>query len=136
MKLSVVAVSTSMRDGRSARAHTTPESTETSPDWMPCVMTGRSATRLIEGLAMPPATVIAAVEAAVVRKRRRVKARSAKVVAGFASERASLEGERAWKARSRAASDGDGHWASAVESMRRTMAVVSDRDSTLSTTAL
>jgi hypothetical protein len=31
-KLSLVATSTSMRDGRSARAQTTPESTEASPD--------------------------------------------------------------------------------------------------------
>src|SRR5262249_43448580 len=32
LKLSVVAISTSMRAGRSARAQTMPESTETSPD--------------------------------------------------------------------------------------------------------
>jgi hypothetical protein len=32
LKLSVVAASTSMRDGRSARAHTMAESVETSPD--------------------------------------------------------------------------------------------------------
>jgi hypothetical protein len=35
LKLSLVAISTSMRAGLSARAQTTPESTETSPDWMP-----------------------------------------------------------------------------------------------------
>ena len=46
LKLSVVAVSTSMRAGRSVRAQTTPESIETSPDWMPCVISGRSAARL------------------------------------------------------------------------------------------
>ena len=46
LKLSVVAISTSMRAGRSARAQTTPESMETSPDWMPWVMSGRSAARL------------------------------------------------------------------------------------------
>ena len=45
-KLSVVETSTRMRAGRSARAHTTPESIETSPDWMPWVMRGRSAARL------------------------------------------------------------------------------------------
>ena len=45
--------------------------------------------------------------------------------------RVTFEGARAWKARSCAASERDGHVASAVESMRRTMAVVSDRDSTL-----
>ncbi len=77
LKLSVVATSTSMRDGRSARAHTTAESTDTSPDWIPCVTTGRSATRLIDGLAMPPPTVSNAVEAAVRKKRRRVSRRAA-----------------------------------------------------------
>jgi hypothetical protein len=46
LKLSVVATSTSMRDGRSARAQTTPESAETSPNWMPWVIRGRSAARL------------------------------------------------------------------------------------------
>src|SRR6516164_4901649 len=61
-----------MRDARSARAQTTPESTETSPDWTPWVITGRSAARLSAGLAMPPAAAIAADEAAVVKKRRRV----------------------------------------------------------------
>ena len=35
-------------------------------------MTGRSATRLIEGLAIPPTAVIAAVDAAVVKNCRRV----------------------------------------------------------------
>ena len=53
LKLSVVATSTCMRDGRSARAQTIPESTDTSPDWMPWVMTGRSAARLRYGRAMP-----------------------------------------------------------------------------------
>ena len=46
VKLSVVEASTSMRAGRSVRAQTTPESIDTSPDWMPCVMCGRSAARL------------------------------------------------------------------------------------------
>src|SRR6516225_6211881 len=72
LKLSLVATSTSMRDARSARAQTIAESTETSPDWTPWVMTGRSAARLSAGLAIPPAAAIAADEAAVVKKRRRV----------------------------------------------------------------
>jgi hypothetical protein len=80
LKLSVVATSTSMRDGRSARAHTTAESIETSPDWMPWVISGRSAVRLSAGLAMAE---IAAEDAAVPRKRRRVSARSAKVVSAI-----------------------------------------------------
>ena len=42
-----------MRAGRSARAHTMPESTETSPDCRPCVMRGRSAAKLRAGLATP-----------------------------------------------------------------------------------
>src|SRR5262245_44708846 len=61
-----------MRDGRSARAQTIAESTQTSPDWTPWVITGRSAARLNAGLAMPPAAAITADEAAVVKKRRRV----------------------------------------------------------------
>ena len=60
-KLSVVAISTCMRDGRSARAHTTPKSAETSPDCTPWVMTGRSAARLRYGkasvLAAPASTL-------------------------------------------------------------------------------
>jgi hypothetical protein len=73
LKLSVVATSTNMRDGLSARAHTIPESIETSPDWMPWVMRGRSAARLRAGLAIPTAA-IAADDAPTVRKRRRVSA--------------------------------------------------------------
>ena len=46
LKLSVVATSANMRAGRSARAQITAESTETSPDWIPWVMSGRSAARL------------------------------------------------------------------------------------------
>jgi len=46
LKLSVVETSTSMRAGRSARAHTMPESTDTSPDCKPWVMRGRSAAKL------------------------------------------------------------------------------------------
>jgi hypothetical protein len=70
LKLSVVDTSTSMRAGRSARAHTTPEPMETSPDCTPCVIIGRSAARLMKGLPIPVA--IAAVEAKPVSKRRRV----------------------------------------------------------------
>src|SRR5215211_4624503 len=72
LKLSVVEISTSMRAGRSLRAHTMPESTETSPDWTPWVTRARSAARLRYGLAIVPAAVIAADAAAVPRKRRRV----------------------------------------------------------------
>jgi hypothetical protein len=72
LKLSVVATSTSMRAARSARAQTMPESIETSPDWMPWVMTGRSAARLSEGLAMPSSRLTAAVAPAADRKERRV----------------------------------------------------------------
>src|SRR5262249_2633428 len=74
LKLSVVATSTSMRDGRSARAQTIPESTDTSPDWMPCVMLGRSAARLSAGLATPANAVAVAEEARVARNPRRVSA--------------------------------------------------------------
>ena len=38
LKLSVVATSTCMRDGRSDRAQTTPKSIDTSPDWTPWVI--------------------------------------------------------------------------------------------------
>src|SRR5215217_7250874 len=72
LKLSVVATSTSIRDGRSARAHTTPDSTDTSPDWTPWVMTGRSSARLRYGRARLSIVVAAVVAAAVTRKRRRV----------------------------------------------------------------
>src|SRR5450755_4033370 len=43
---SVVATSTIICDGRSARAHTTPPSAPTSPDCTPWVICGRSAARL------------------------------------------------------------------------------------------
>jgi hypothetical protein len=59
------------RDGRSARAQTTPESTKTSPDWRPCVMTGRLLARLMNGRAIPPN---------VARKRRRVAAEPIRIV--------------------------------------------------------
>ncbi len=73
-KLSVVAASTSMRAGRSVRAHTMPQSVETSPDWTPCVTAGRSAARLRAGLAIPPTAPIAADDAAAASNRRRVSA--------------------------------------------------------------
>src|SRR5262245_16507399 len=72
LKLSVVATSTSMRAGRSVRAQTTPPSVDTSPDWTPWVMTGRSAARLRYGLAMPPSAVMDSEDAAVATNRRRV----------------------------------------------------------------
>ena len=43
---SVVATSTIICDGRSARAHTTPPSAPMSPDCTPWVICGRSAARL------------------------------------------------------------------------------------------
>jgi hypothetical protein len=43
---SVVATSTIICEGRSARAHTTPPSAPTSPDCTPWVICGRSAARL------------------------------------------------------------------------------------------
>src|ERR1700716_2184951 len=89
LKLSVVATSTNMRDGRSARAHIIPESIETSPDWTPWVMRGRSAARLRAGLAIPTAAT-AADEAPAVRKRRRVRARSVAMESGFRITRRKL----------------------------------------------
>src|SRR5262249_62033097 len=53
LKLSVVDQSIRARDGRSARAHTTAESTDTSPDCTPWLIDGRSAARLIVGFAIP-----------------------------------------------------------------------------------
>jgi hypothetical protein len=63
---SVVATSTSICDGRSARAHTTPPSVPTSPDCTPWAICGRSAARLSEGIAVTPSAL-----APVERKRRR-----------------------------------------------------------------
>ena len=77
-KLSLVEASTSMRAGRSARAHTMPESTETSPDWMPCVISGRSAARLRRGFA---SEATARLEVERTRNCRRVHAREARSVA-------------------------------------------------------
>jgi len=67
---SVVATSTSICEGRSARDQITPPSTPTSPDCTPWLITGRSAARLRYGIAMLPARPIP-VAVAVVRKRRR-----------------------------------------------------------------
>ena len=70
-KLSVVATSTTMRAGRSARAQIMPDVVSTSPDWRPCVMTGRDEARLKPGMASPDAATnpVAAEDA---RKPRRV----------------------------------------------------------------
>src|SRR5579862_2400041 len=73
-KLSVVATSTSMREGRSARAQTTPESIDTSPDCTPWVICARSGAKLSEGRARPPIAVTAADAAAVFKSARRVNA--------------------------------------------------------------
>src|SRR5712672_2179301 len=54
-KDSVVATSTIICEGRSARAQTTPPSAPMSPDCTPWVMTGRSAARLRYGIATIPA---------------------------------------------------------------------------------
>jgi hypothetical protein len=76
---SVVASSTCMRAGRSARAHTTPELIDTSPDCTPWLTCGRSPARLIAGQATAP-TVPAA--AAVLRNRRR-ETKGARRMVGF-----------------------------------------------------
>jgi hypothetical protein len=60
LKLSVVATSTSMREGRSARAQTMPDDSDTSPDCTPWVICGRSAAKLSAGRARPPSSAIAA----------------------------------------------------------------------------
>src|SRR5258705_10429195 len=60
-----------MREGLSARAHTMPESTDTSPDWMPWVISGRSAARLRYGRLIPPSVEMAVDAAAVFKNRRR-----------------------------------------------------------------
>jgi hypothetical protein len=72
LKLSVVAASIRRRAERSARAHTTPESAETSPDCTPCVIIGLSAQRLNAGAATLPKAAAVAAEAKDVRNRRRV----------------------------------------------------------------
>src|SRR5262249_430166 len=72
--VSVVATSTSIRAGRSARAHTTPEPVDTSPDCMPCVICGRSGAKLKDGYAMPPVAGQAAVATVLRTTARRVNA--------------------------------------------------------------
>jgi hypothetical protein len=72
LKLSLVDASINIRAGRSVRAHTIPESVDTSPDCTPCVMTGLCDARLKAGNAMVPSAVAAVAEAIVVRNRRRV----------------------------------------------------------------
>src|ERR1700692_3958291 len=81
-KLSVVATSTSMRAGRSARAQTTPESTDTSPDCTPWVICTRSGAKLSEGRARPPIAVTAADAAAVFKNARRVSAARRRIAIG------------------------------------------------------
>src|SRR5215472_1002301 len=63
-----------MRDGPSARAQTTAESTDTSPDCTPWVIVGRSAAKLRAGRAMPETAVRVAADAPVASKRRRFTA--------------------------------------------------------------
>ena len=72
--VSLVATSTSIRAGRSARAQTTPESADTTPDCMPCVICGRPGAKLKEGYAMPPIAVQAAVATVLLITARRVNA--------------------------------------------------------------
>ena len=78
LKLSTVEHSTCMRAARSARAQITAEPSETSPDWMPPAIRGRSAARLMDGFA-------SAAKARLVVERtrncRRVHARGARSVA-------------------------------------------------------
>src|SRR5262249_35062053 len=61
------------RAERSARAQTTPEVGDTSPDCRPCVSTGRSAARLNDGMKMPPQVVAAAVRCLTNVRRDRVR---------------------------------------------------------------
>jgi len=56
------------------RAHTIPESADTSPDCTPCVIIGLCAERLKAGAASVFNAVVAVAEAKVVRSRRRVVA--------------------------------------------------------------
>src|SRR5215468_987818 len=72
LNLSVVDQSIRARDGRSARAHTTAESTDTSPDCTPWLIEGRSAARLTIGRARPPPAATIPAAADVFRNRRRV----------------------------------------------------------------
>jgi hypothetical protein len=78
LKLSTVETSACMRAGRSARAQITAEPSETSPDWMPPAIRGRSAARLMEGFA---SEAMARVDVERTRNCRRVHARAARSVA-------------------------------------------------------
>ncbi|MEY9182923.1 hypothetical protein ABIG06_004505 [Bradyrhizobium sp. USDA 326] len=78
LKLSTVEHSTCIRAGRSARAQITAEPSETSPDWIPPAICGRSAARLMEGFA---SEAMARLEAERTRNCRRVHAREARSVA-------------------------------------------------------
>jgi hypothetical protein len=75
LKLSTVEHSTCIRAGRSARAQITAEPSETSPDWMPPAICGRSAARLRCGFASVAA---ARLEVERTRNCRRVQAREAR----------------------------------------------------------
>src|SRR5512139_2878701 len=81
LKLSTVEHSTRMREARSARAHTTAEPSDTSPDWMPPEISGRSAARLRWGFASVPRPARASVDAERAKNCRRVDARAARSVA-------------------------------------------------------
>jgi hypothetical protein len=97
-KLSEAAASTSMRAGRSVRAHTTPASAVTSPDCRPWVMRGRSAARLTAGRAIIPSAVSPADAAPAARSRRRVSAGVCRTVTGklASCRRISAEGGAAF----------------------------------------
>src|SRR5262245_58072910 len=59
-----------MRAGRSARAQTTPDVADTSPDCRPCVSAGRSAARLNDGVKIPPLVAVAAAVTLLTKERR------------------------------------------------------------------
>src|SRR2546427_1918509 len=75
LKLSTVEYSTCIRAGLSARAQITAEPSETSPDWMPLAICGRSAARLRCGFA---SAATARLEVERTRNCRRVQAREAR----------------------------------------------------------
>src|SRR5262245_12206453 len=78
LKLSTLEHSTCMRAGRSARAQITAEPSDTSPDWMPPTICGRSAARLRCGFASVPSEATARLEVERTRNCRRVHAREAR----------------------------------------------------------
>src|SRR4051812_32535602 len=71
LKLSVVDHSKTALAGRSARDHSTARSKAASPDWMPWVMIGRAAARLMRGAAIEPSKAAAPKALLPRRKRRR-----------------------------------------------------------------